>query len=139
MAKRPPVLKLTAEVVAEFNMGFSTALRKGIDSKWSVVAFNVLQIVSEDIWSDFALYMKKHLKTFENSITVAQFSDIIGQYDSDAFLQNLMHEDYEEHQHMTKNKKKHVINIFDATMNMMPLDDIASLFHYLNFAYEVRS
>ena len=116
-------LRITKEmdVAGNFAEAFHTGLRKGVDSKYSALAWHAIHICPPNVWAAFCEYMTRNIKP-GNVLTASRLGELLKAYDVIA---------------ISDAKKRSEIVIFTCAMNCMPQEDIESLFSWLKYGFEI--
>lgn len=129
-------MTLAAFLSEQFGETFHTGLRKGIDTRYSVLAYNIVHLVPGEVWQAFCAYMIAGLQDRLGPLRPEDVGRLLGKWHSDPFLERL----YGEHRDRWERLKRdmRLIHTFDAAMNCMPQNDIPALTEWFNYCYSVQ-
>jgi hypothetical protein len=115
----------------QFAEAFHTVLRKGLDTKFSVIAWNAISLCPPVVWRAF---VEDFVKVLDRpSITFTQFKSFMVKWDADTYFFNrLGSADHEEWKDI-EGKRRQLVSIFNAAMNCMPDADILVIMETLEY------
>lgn len=132
------ILTLCPALLESFGEGFHAALRKGVDSKHSVVLWNIISLVDHDIYNAFCIYMIDAIKD-RSSVAFTEFADLLRNWSSQQYQDQLFATRRREWERMRQGADFPVVHIFDASINGMSNDDIAAVMGFLDYSGKFMS
>ena len=118
-----------------FDETFHTGLRKGLDTRYSVLSYNIIHLVPNEVWQAFCAYMIAGLK--DKPISAECFGRLLAKWRSDVFLVRLYQNDNAHWERLKRDSR--LIYAFDAAMNCMPLEDVAALVEWFSYCHRVEA